>query len=273
MRIEKRRWDDVIVLTFIGEFDAFNLETFSAKIDTLIETGYTKLCFNLRLLTFINSAALGYLIRTKKMVEERGGNLVLVQPSKFVKKTLLTLGLDELFKIFDADVDAIGFFHSGAEETAIDLKSLPVETDDKLIGAGAILFRPIGESGGEAAPPTRGAIHAVGRILNLYKDGPVFRWRIPDPGTEAAGTGITTENFDQRIHEGTPLRIKFRQPLAVKSHFFEAEARIKSVEKAMEEGGVEEATLSLEYTSMDPDDREVLDRYVDDLDEFRGETR
>jgi anti-anti-sigma factor len=271
MRIEKRRWDDVVVLTFIGEFDAFNLENFSAKIDTLIETGYTKLVFNLRLLTFINSAALGYLIRTKKLVGERGGNLVLVQPSKFVKKTLLTLGLDELFKIFENDVDGIAFFHSGADDASIDLKALPVETDDKLIGSNAIIFRVLDAPVSET--PAKGAIHSVGRILNLYKDGPVFRWRIPSPGTEAAGAGITTDNFDQILHDGSKLRVKFRQPLALKSHYFEAEARVTSIEKAMEEGGVEEATVQLEYVTMDPGDREVLDRYVADLDEFRGETR
>jgi anti-anti-sigma factor len=271
MRIEKRRWEDVIVLTFIGEFDAFNLENFSAKIDTLIETGYTKLAFNLRLLTFINSAALGYLIRTKKLVEERGGNLVLVQPSKFVKKTLLTLGLDELFKIFETDVDAMRYFHSGVEDASIDLKSLPVETDDKLIGAGAIIFRLLDETPEKA--PVKGALHSVGRMINLRKDGPVFRWKIPGPEEEAAGAGITTENFDQKVNEGRRMRVKFRQPLAVKSHFFEAEARVTRVDKQMEEGGVEEATISLEYTQMDPGDREILDRYVEDLDDFRGETK
>jgi len=271
MRIEKRRWEDVVVLTFIGEFDAFNLENFSAKIDILIETGYVKLGFNLRLLTFINSAALGYLIRTKKLVKERGGNLVLIQPSKFVKKTLLTLGLDELFKIFEADVDAIRFFHSGVEDSAINLKDLPVETDDSLIGTGAIIFRDLDTP--RDAGPGKGAIHSVGRIINLYKGGPVFRWQIPTPGSDDAGAGITTENFDQRIHEGTKVKIKFRQPLAVKSHFFEAEAKVSSVAKEMDDAGNEEATINLEYTSMDSSDREILDRYVDDLDEFRGETK
>ncbi len=271
MRIEKRRWEDVVILTFIGEFDAFNLENFSAKIDILIETGFEKLGFNLRLLTFINSAALGYLIRTKKLIEERGGNLVLIQPSKFVKKTLLTLGLDELFKIFENDVDAIRYFNDGIEDSTINLKDLPVETDDKLIGTGAIIFRVL--DGAPEAAPVKGAIHSVGRIVNLYKNGPIFRWRIPAPGTEDAGAGLTTENFDQKVHEGTNLKIKFRQPLAVKSHFFEAEGGVTSVTKETDEAGNERATIHLEYTSMDQADREILDRYVDDLDEFRGETK
>ena len=83
--------------------------------------------------------------------------------------------------------------------------------------------------------------------------------------------GITTENFDQKIHESTKLAIKFRQPLAVKSHFFKATATVTSVAKATEEGGVEEATIQINYISMDSADRAILDSYVDDLDEFRGE--
>ena len=53
----------VAILGFTGEFDAFNLPTVSEKIDVLIQTGCTELVFNLRLLKFINSSALGYLIR------------------------------------------------------------------------------------------------------------------------------------------------------------------------------------------------------------------
>jgi anti-sigma B factor antagonist len=244
MRIEKRRWEDVTVLDSIGEFDAFNLESFSARIDTLIETGHTKLAFNLRLLTFVNSAALGYLIRTKKLVEERGGNLVLVQPSKFVMKTLLTLGLDELFEIFETDVDAMRYFHGDAEVSPIDLKSLPIETDEELIGAGAIIFRPA-----DGEPPVEGAFHRAGRILSLDKEGPVFQWKIPGPDEDVAAAGITTESFDRLMTVGTLLRIKVRQPLAVKSHFLETEARIAEVVR--EEENV--ARIRLVYTRMDPD--------------------
>ena len=76
MKVERKEWDGVTILTFTGEWDAFNLPTFSAKIDNLVESGNTNLVFNLRLLTFINSSALGYLVKTKRAVEAGGGDLV-----------------------------------------------------------------------------------------------------------------------------------------------------------------------------------------------------
>jgi anti-anti-sigma factor len=100
MKVERKQWGEVTILSFVGEFDAYNLPTFSGKIDNLIETGNTKLVFNLRLMTFINSSALGYLVQTKKRVEETGGDLVIITPSKFVRKALTVLGLHEYFKIY-----------------------------------------------------------------------------------------------------------------------------------------------------------------------------
>ena len=49
-----------------------------------------------------------------------------------------------------------------------------------------------------------------------------------------------------------------------------AEARAASVEKTAGEDGVMEAVLELEYTFLEPGDREILDRYLDDLDRFLG---
>ena len=37
MKVERKRWEDVTILSFIGEFDAFNLPTYSQKIDALVE--------------------------------------------------------------------------------------------------------------------------------------------------------------------------------------------------------------------------------------------
>ena len=97
MKLEKHRYDDVVILKFTGEFDTFNLPGFSARIDThdrsRRQAARTR---PVRLLKFINSAALGYLIKTSQAASpDEGGEMVLARPSKFVKKTLSTLGLDD----------------------------------------------------------------------------------------------------------------------------------------------------------------------------------
>ena len=121
MKVERKRVQDVTILGFIGEFDAFNLPTYSQKIDALVEAGENQVVFNLRLLTFINSSALGYLLKVKKRCQELGGDLILVQPSKFIKKTLLTLGLHEVFNIYETDEDGVLCFEKpgGAKRTRL----------------------------------------------------------------------------------------------------------------------------------------------------------
>ena len=78
MKLEKFRYTEgdvsVVVLKFTGEFDTFNLPAFSERIDRIISLGDTRLVLDLHLLTFINSAALGYMIKTHKGVAAKGGD-------------------------------------------------------------------------------------------------------------------------------------------------------------------------------------------------------
>src|SRR5262245_38541100 len=122
MKVERKRVQHVTVLSFVGEFDAFNLRTYSQKIDALVEQGETQMVFNLRLLTFINSSALGYLLKVKKRCQELSGDLVLVQPSKFIRKTLITLGLLEVFSLYETEEDGVLAFvkPEGAKKAKID---------------------------------------------------------------------------------------------------------------------------------------------------------
>ena len=266
MKVERKQWGDVTILSFVGEFDAFNLPTFSSKIDNLIESGHTKLVFNLRLMTFINSSALGYLVKTKKGVEAGGGDLILVQPSKFVKKALTVLGLHKLFKMFETEEEGVLYFHKGEDVTEIDLAGLETEPDEKLLGENAVMFRLLDEKGESVL----GHAPFVGKISSLYKNGLLFRWEVPAAGGRSK---LSTENFDELAHAGRALSVKFRQPFVAKTKYFEAAAAIMKVSKEIQDDGVAEATVHIEYTQIDPKDKEVLDGFVDDLEEFRGEVK
>jgi anti-sigma B factor antagonist len=262
MKVERKRWENVTILSFIGEFDAFNLPTYSQKIDTLIEQGETQMSFNLRLLTFINSSALGYLLKVKKRCQELGGDLVLVQPSKFIKKTLLTLGLQEVFSIYETDEDgALSYLRpSGAKKAKIARGD--AETDEKLTGANAVMFLVVDEE----MKPLFGQNPQVGRIANLTETSLEVKWEVPPPGPKHL-VPISTENFESALHPGTRLKVKFRQPFAMKSHYFELSGQITSVERAEGEG--HDVTVGVEYKDMKPEDRTALVGYVQDMKKFR----
>ena len=140
-----------------------------------------------------------------------------------------------------------------------------IASDPELLGENAIMFRLLDESGAEVLGPTP----FVGRISSLYKHGLQYRWEIPGPGGRSK---LSTENFDELIHPGRALKVKFRQPLLAKTKFYEAGCTVMKVNKEIDDG-VTEATIHLEYTDIDSKDREALDQFVEDQDYFRGEMK
>lgn len=265
MKVERRRVQSVTFLSFVGEFDAFNLPTYSQKIDALVEQGETQMVFNLRLLTFINSSALGYLLKVKKRCQELGGDLVLVQPSKFIKKTLLTLGLQEVFGIYETEEDgALAFLRpAGAKKARIDKSD--AEVDEKLTGANMIMFLVVDEEGKHLF----GQNPQVGHITNLAESSVELRWQVPPPGPKHL-VPISTENFDSALHPGTRVKVKFRQPFAKKSYYFDIGGTIRNLAKG--EGDVpNEAVILVDYQEMKDEDRKAITDFVQDLKKFRDE--
>jgi anti-sigma B factor antagonist len=250
LRLEKRIVQDAVVLTFKGELDTYNLERHAREIDALIESGHTKLGYDLTDLTFVNSAALGYLIRATKLARDRGGDVVLIRPSPFAWTTIRTLGLESLFLVFGSVEGATAYLDHGDEEGVIDPRAELRDEVDEPTGSRSIVFWNEAED----------RIIGVGRIVEFDERGVTFRWRIPD----------AADAFFPRLVEGSQLGIKFRQPLAKEAHLFTARARIAAVETSLMDIDIEEATLRLEYLDMDEADREILVRTLAALDALRG---
>jgi len=254
MKLEKHRYDDIIILKFTGEFDTFNLPGFSERIDKMISQGDVLMILDLHLLKFINSAALGYLIKTSKSVAEHGGEMVMARPSKFVKKTLSTLGLDTVFKMFASTEDAIQHFKK--DEDVGELKLGGGEYDESLTGSVPILFRPADQ---DAAP------NQVGRIVTLYEDGLLFRY---ESGGDAA------DPAKGYLSEGTKLKLKFRQPFAVKDYYFEMGGGVTQVSEMVgsdDEDAV--LTVKVSYDNIKDEDRKHLEQFVRDQDSWRQELK
>lgn len=260
MKLEKLRYDDIVILKFTGEFDTFNLPAFSERIDRMIQQGDVYLVLDLHLLKFINSAALGYLIKTSKGVKEKGGELVLARPSKFLRKTLITLGLDGVFKIFETVHDGITHFKKG--ESVGQMKLEGGEYDESLTGSVPVLFRltTVGDKSGE--PPNQ-----VGRIVTLYPDGLLFRYEPSKSGGK--------DPVAKTLTEGARLKLKFRQPFAVKDYFFEMDAQILQVSHmfGLEEDEEGVITVKVRYDKIKPDDKKHLEQYVRDQEMWRGELK
>jgi len=257
MKLEKHRYEDVVILKFTGEFDTFNLPAFSERIDRMITSGDDKFVFDLRLLKFINSAALGYLITTSRRLKEKGGEMVLARPSKFIKKTLTTLGLDDVFKMFESVEAAVKHFRTGEDIGEIHLGG--GEYDEALTGSVPILFRPSGSDSAEALP------NQVGRIVTLYEDGLLFRYE-PDGDKEQ-------DPVSSFLKMGQMLKLKFRQPFAVKEYYFEMSGQIQEVTE-MGSGDDEDTPVDavrVRYEEIKDDDRAHLEQFVRDQESWKSE--
>ncbi len=258
MKLDIVQDGDVTILEFQGEFDAFNLAPTAKAVDGLIEQGDVRLVFNLKKLSFINSSALGYLIKARKKAQAAGGDVVLVQPSNFFRKTLVTLGLDKLFCVYEAVDDGVRHYTSELASPGADLGA---EIDETLTGANAIMFSMI---------PPIGTKRYVGRITSLYNNGLKFRWEVPG-WTRDFRPPLSTANFDKEIHPGRRMRVKFRQPFMVQGHYFEMDATIALISRDVLDDGRNEAVFSVKYENAKAEDLDLLKRFVDDMAELRSE--
>lgn len=256
MRLEKFRYDDIVILKFVGEFDTFNLPAFSERIDRMIEFGDIRLVLDMHLLTFINSAALGYLIKTQRTLSARKGEIVLARPSKFVRRTLGTLGLDGLFKVFETAELGVAHFKRGTDIGQVRLEH--PETDEAgLTGKVPLLWKLA--SGGDGASQ-------VGRIATLLQDGLEFRW---DPPTGPKADARLAES----LRPGAALKVKFRQPFVIKDYYFEMEVVVIEARRSTvpEEGGV--LHVRVRYDRVKDEDRVHLDQFWRDQDEWKSQIK
>ena len=171
-----------------------------------------------------------------------------------MRRTLVTLGLDQVFPVYESDADALVHLKRGADLGKVDLEG--TEQDESLHGEMPILFYKAVTAG--EAPPNQ-----VGRIVSLYQDGLTFRY-------EPAAEGDPAEAY---LDTDTVLRMKFRLPFALKDHYFEMDAAVQDVSMVEEfdEGGSRVLTIRVIYRDLKDADKQTLSQFVQDQQMWRGE--
>ena len=131
MQITAEPREDYTILHLRGEFDTFYCPHLQKEIDALMAAGVRSVALNLRLVKFINSTALGAIIKASKSLGAQGGKLAISRPSAFVKDIMEKVGLDRVVPMFDSD-EAAGTHlqesapkpsRAGADDTILDDES------------------------------------------------------------------------------------------------------------------------------------------------------
>lgn len=89
-----------MVVDLKGELDLATAPQLRRKIHELIESGHTRVAFDLSKLEFMDSTGLGVFIGCLKRIRERDGTLALAGLLPNVARVFEVTGLDRIFTIY-----------------------------------------------------------------------------------------------------------------------------------------------------------------------------
>lgn len=247
MRIEKTFVGDVAILELKGEFDTFDCARFSEEVDSLVTLGLVRVILDFRFLRFINSTALGAVLKARKALTTKGGELVISQPAKIVAEALDTLGFSDIMPVFTAQEDALAHFE------AAEKKTVPVGGDNVL------LFQFKNAEHAAAF----GRTFAVARLEEIEEE--TLRFKFERGGEKGEGSGL-----DPKVHfaPGNELQLKFRLPLYRKAYYFECTGRITRTQIAKSA-----VRVTVEFEGLSPDDKKSIHQFVQDMRFLKEEIR
>lgn len=104
MKVTRSEREGVAVLRLAGEFDSFETEEMRRLFEECLKEGRRRLVFDLADLVFANSTTIAFFISAQKRAREAGGGMILARPGEFLRKTLKTLGLDQVL-VIHTDLD------------------------------------------------------------------------------------------------------------------------------------------------------------------------
>ena len=90
----------VAVITLTGEVDLYTCPEFKDELLSVIADGATLVAIDLTATTFIDSTALGVLLRGVERLRANGGRLTLVCVDPNMTKVFQVTGLDRIFSIY-----------------------------------------------------------------------------------------------------------------------------------------------------------------------------
>jgi anti-sigma B factor antagonist len=111
MKLDLREKQGVSILDVRGPLTLGGGERMLQEaVDTLVASGRTQILLNLSQLEFMDSAGVGELVASHRMVERFGGKLKILNAPSKVHKSLSLAKLLPIFEIFDDETEAVQSF-------------------------------------------------------------------------------------------------------------------------------------------------------------------
>ena len=111
MEITVRRHSDVQIIQLKGAVRlGQGVDTFRRAIDDAFAAGDMRLIVNCAEVPIIDSSGIGVMVKAMTAAKQRGGDVRLVNPSKFVIQTLRLIGVLNLFAVFEDEEQAVASY-------------------------------------------------------------------------------------------------------------------------------------------------------------------
>ncbi len=113
MEITVRKLADVQIIQLKGAVRLGQaVDTFRQAIDDAFAAGDVNLVISCADVPVIDSSGIGVMVKSLTTAKSRGGDVRLVNPSKFVIQTLRLIGVLKLFTVFEAEDLAVESFNT-----------------------------------------------------------------------------------------------------------------------------------------------------------------
>lgn len=110
MTVHERCVGDVTIIDIEGRITEDGANALRALVQPLVRQGRVKIVFNLHGAPYLDTTALGEIIRAHATVTHHGGGLKLLHVAPRVHELLMITRLDSVFGQFEAEADAVASF-------------------------------------------------------------------------------------------------------------------------------------------------------------------
>jgi anti-anti-sigma factor len=113
IRVEKR--GSVVVLTPSGDMDSSTLPSFENRFAALLRDGDRSMLWDLGQVGILPSSGVGFLLQAGRRLQALGGRMALARAGKLARSTLSTLGVLDVFRLYDSVGDGVAALQEQAQ--------------------------------------------------------------------------------------------------------------------------------------------------------------
>lgn len=110
LELNQQELKRVLLIEVTGRVDSTTADQLGKALNDAIDAGQNQLVLDLSKVEYMSSAGLRELVSALKRLQRGRGDLRLAALSERVEEVLELAGLDEIFKIYETQVEAVGSF-------------------------------------------------------------------------------------------------------------------------------------------------------------------